>query len=208
MMAPPEPGTEIDGFVLGELIHVGTMAWIYRLVGLDGLLPLVMKIPRLGAGEPAINVVSFEVCRQVLGALEQGPQNPTLVAYGDVETTPYLVMEYIEGERLIDWTAKAPLAAHDVARIGSAFAVALHRIHRQDVLHLDLKSGNVLFRKNGEAALIDFGLSAHRQHPDLLAEEFRYPVGNWEYMSPPSKFSAFAAIRAATYSRSGYICMS
>lgn len=184
MMGPPESGTEIDGFVLGERIHVGTMAWIYRLMGPDGPLPLIMKIPRLGAGEPAVNVVSFEVCRQVLGALEQGPQNPTLVAYGDVETTPYLVMEFIEGERLIDWTTKAPLSAAEVARIGSAFAVALHRIHRQDVLHLDLKSGNVLFRKNGEAALIDFGLSAHRHYPDLLAEEFRYPVGNWEYMSP------------------------
>src|SRR4029453_9787247 len=184
MMGPPEPGTEIDGFRLGDRIHVGTMAWIYRLMGPDGPLPLIMKIPRLGAGEPAINVVSFEVCRQVLGALEQGPQNPTLVAYGDVETTPYLVMEFIEGERLIDWTTKAPLSAAEVARIGSAFAVALHRIHRQDVLHLDLKSGNVLLRKNGEAALIDFGLSAHRHYPDLLAEEFRYPVGNWEYMSP------------------------
>ncbi len=184
MMGPPEPGTEIDGFRLGDRIHVGTMAWIYRLMGPDGPLPLIMKIPRLGAGEPAVNVVSFEVCRLVLGALEQGPQNPTLVAYGDVETTPYLVMEFIEGERLIDWTAKAPLPAAEVARIGSAFAVALHRIHRQDVLHLDLKSGNVLFRKNGEAALIDFGLSAHRHYPDLLAEEFRYPVGNWEYMSP------------------------
>jgi eukaryotic-like serine/threonine-protein kinase len=184
MMAPPEPGSEIDGFRLGERIHVGTMAWIYRLAGPEGPLPLVMKVPRLGAGEPAVNVIAFEVCRMVLGALAQGPHYPTLVAYGDVETVPYLVMEHIEGTRINDWTQRAPIAPQEVARLGSAFALALHEIHRQDTIHLDLKSTNVLLRPNGLAALVDFGLAHHGHYPDLLAEEYRYPVGNWEYMSP------------------------
>ena len=81
-------------------MHVGSMASIYRLTGPHGPLPLIMKIPRLGPGERAVNVIGFEVCRMVLGALAQGPHHPTLVAYGDVETTPYLVMEYVEGARL------------------------------------------------------------------------------------------------------------
>ena len=188
MMAPPEPGSEIDGFRLGELIHVGTMAWVYRLTGTDGPLPLIMKIPRLGAGERAINVVSFEQCRLILGALPQGPHYPTLVAYGDIEATPYLVMEFIEGPRLIEWTRRAPIPAPEIATIGAALALALHEIHRQDVNHLDLKATNVVFRENGNAALIDFGLSHHGHYPDLLAEELRYPVGNWEYMSPEQIF--------------------
>ena len=91
-MAALEPGTEIDGFRLGERIHTGTMAWIYRVIGNDGPLPLIMKIPRLGPGERAVNVIGFEVERTVLGGLAQGPHHPTLVAFGDVETTPYLVM--------------------------------------------------------------------------------------------------------------------
>src|SRR5881227_4373804 len=90
-MLAPEPGTEIDGFRLGERMHVGSMASIYRLEGPKGPLPLVMKIPRLGAGERSANVVSFEQCRMVLGALSQSPHYPTLIAYGDVDTTPYLV---------------------------------------------------------------------------------------------------------------------
>ena len=183
-MRAPEPGSEIDGFRLGERIHSGTMAWIYRLMGRDAPLPLIMKIPRLGAGERAVNVISFEQCRMVLGALAQGPHHPTLVAYGDVETTPYLVMEYIDGARLSDWIEKAPIAPAEVAGLGTKLALALHEIHRQDVIHLDLKSANVLYRPSGEAALVDFGLSHHGHYPDLLAEEFRGPVGNWEYMSP------------------------
>jgi eukaryotic-like serine/threonine-protein kinase len=183
-MTAPEPGSEIDGFLLGERIHIGTMAWIYRLTGSEGPLPLIMKIPRLGPGERAVNVIGFEVERMVLGGLAQGPHHPTLVAFGDVESTPYLVMEYIDGVRLNDWTRRAPIAPQETAELGSAFALALHDVHRQDVVHLDLKSTNVLYRAAGAAALIDFGLSHHRHYPDLLAEDLPYPVGNWEYMSP------------------------
>jgi len=65
-MRAPETGSEIDGFRLGELLHVGTMASIYRLVGPKGPLPLIMKIPRLGAGERSANVVSFDLSDEQL----------------------------------------------------------------------------------------------------------------------------------------------
>src|SRR6266700_6043861 len=152
-------GSEIDGFCLGELLHAGSMAAIYRLTSRDGPLPLIIKIPRLGPGERAVNVIAFEVCRMVLGALAQGPHHPTLVAFGDVETTPYLVMEYVEGTRLNDWVGRAPLPAEEIARLGAAVALALDDLHRQGVAHLDLKPTNVLYRPGGEAVLVDFGLA-------------------------------------------------
>jgi nucleotide-binding universal stress UspA family protein len=183
-MSAPAPGSEIDGFLLGEMIHAGSMASIYRLAGPRGELPLIIKIPRLGPGERAVNVIAFEVCRMVLGALAQSPHHPTLVAFGDVETTPYLVMEYVAGVRLNDWVQRAPIAPEEIARLGSALALALHDIHRQDVVHLDLKPTNVMYRAGGEAVLIDFGLAHHSHFPDLLAEELRFPVGNWVYMAP------------------------
>jgi len=178
------PGSEVDGFRLGEVIHIGSMATIYRLTGSDGPLPLVMKIPRLGPGERAVNVIAFEQCRMVLGALPQSPHHPTLVTFGDVETTPYLVMEYIDGVRLDGWVHEAPVGADEIARLGSALALSLHDLHRQGVAHLDLKPTNVLYRTTGEAVLVDFGLAHHGYYPDLLAEEIRYPVGNWVYMAP------------------------
>ena len=183
-MGEAAPGTVIDGFRLGEMIHVGSMASIFRLEGRDGPLPLIMKIPRLGPGERSVNVLGFEVCRTVLGALAQGSHHPTLVAYGDIETTPYLVMEFVDGIRLNDWLDRLPMPAEEVARLGSAMALALHEIHRQDVIHLDLKPTNVLFRPDGRAVLIDFGLAHHSHFPDLLAEDLRIPIGNWVYMAP------------------------
>jgi hypothetical protein len=93
-------------------------------------------------------------------------------------------MEHVPGTRLDEWMKRAPLAADDVARLGHALALALHDIHRQDAIHLDLKATNILYRADGTATLIDFGLSCHRHLPDLLAAEFREPVGNWVSMAP------------------------
>jgi eukaryotic-like serine/threonine-protein kinase len=57
-------------------------------------------------------------------------------------------------------------------------------VHLQHVIHLDLKPSNVMFRDTGEAVLIDFGFSRHDRLPDLLAEQFRLPMGTAPYISP------------------------
>jgi serine/threonine protein kinase len=199
------PGSQIDGFRLGELIHAGSMAVIFRLAGPRDPLPLIMKIPRLGAGERAVNVIGFEVCRMVLGALGQGSHHPTLVAYGDVETTPYLVMQYIDGERLSEYLPRAPLPPGEIVRLGTAVAIALHDLHRRDVIHLDLKPTNVMYRPSGEAILIDFGLAHHGNLPDLLAEELRFPVGNWVYMSPEQILGVRCDPRSDIYALGGML---
>ena len=204
-MSTPGPGSEIDGFRVGEMIHAGSMASICRLTGTRGALPLIIKIPRLGAGERAVNVIAFEVCKMVLGALSQGPHHPTLVAFGDVETTPYLVMEYVVGARLNDWVQRAPIVPEEIARLGSALALALHDLHRQDVVHLDLKPTNVLYRASGEAVLIDFGLAHHSHYPDLLAEELRFPVGNWVYMAPEQVLGVRCDPRSDIYALGGIL---
>jgi len=41
-----------------------------------------------------------------------------------------------------------------------------------------------MFRENGDAVLIDYGLAHHSRLPDLLAEQFRLPLGTGPYISP------------------------
>lgn len=179
-----QPGDKIDEFAITGRIHSGGMALIYG-VEAEGLeFPAVMKIPRLGHGEPGTAVISFEV-EMTLMAVLKGKHVPRFVAVGDMARTPYIVMERIEGKSLADWAERAPVEDFDeIARIGAALATALHSIHLQDTVHLDVKPGNVLIRPDGTAVLIDFGLAHHSRYPDLLAEEWRKPIGSAPYISP------------------------
>jgi nucleotide-binding universal stress UspA family protein len=177
-------GDEIDGFQVVERIHAGGMAVLYRVSSpRDTGFPVIMKVPRLAPGDDAVSVVSFEVEHMMLAAL-QGPHVPRLVAAGDLARQPYLVMEYIEGPSLDDWLAKAPLAAAEIVRLITPLASAVHQLHCQQFVHLDLKPSNVMYRANGEAVLVDLGLGHHAHLPDLLAEEFRKAVGSAPYMAP------------------------
>jgi nucleotide-binding universal stress UspA family protein len=184
MGARLDPGTEIDGYRVEAQIHSGGMAVIYAVTGReDPGFPIVMKVPRLGFGEPAESVVSFEV-EQLVHAALKGPCVPRFVAAGDIARQPYIVMERVEGRPLSEWTDRAPVDPEEIARLGAALGTALHALHLQEAIHLDVKPSNVLIRPTGEAVLIDFGLARHAHFPDLLAEEIRSPMGSAPYISP------------------------
>jgi len=183
-----EPGAELDGFVIDDCLHAGGMAHIYRVHYAAGPrdpgFPLAMKIPRMTAGDGAENIVSFEVEHQILQVLT-GPHVPRFVAAGDLDNIPYLDMEYVEGETLQHWLdlPERPDTA-TLTRLGAAMARAAHSLHKQNVCHLDLKPANVLFRSDGSAVLLDFGLSCHAHYPDLLAEELRKAIGSPAWIAP------------------------
>jgi nucleotide-binding universal stress UspA family protein len=145
--------------------------------------PLVMKVPRLGPGEPSETVITYEVEASVHARL-LGPHVPRFVAAGDLAERPYLVMEWVEGTPLKAHADRAPLPVEEVARLGAAVATAVHSLHVQEVVHLDLKPGNVILRADGTAVLVDFGLARHAHLPDLLAEAYRHPMGSGPFLSP------------------------
>lgn len=184
-MARPlhDPGFVIDGFRLDELMHKGGMAMLWR-VSKDGLNePMLMKVPRIGEGTDPAAIVSFEMEQMILPKLD-GPHVPKFFATGDFAQQPYLVMEAIAGVSLLKRLPELPLPYDEVAGLGVKIAEALDDLHRQHVVHLDIKPSNIMFRPDGTAVLIDFGLSHHDQLPDLMQEEFRLPFGTAPYMSP------------------------
>ena len=201
-----QPGDQVDGFRVVERIHSGGMGVVYRIESPDADHPLVMKVPRFARGESASSLISYETEATVLRAL-RGPHAPRLVASGDLETQPYLAMERIDGTVLKEWVEKAPLPAPEVARLGAAVATALHAIHQQDAIHLDVKPSNVIIRPSGEAVLIDFGLAHHAHHPDLLSEESLPPQAP-RPTSRRSSCSGTGPIRGATSSRWVSCCTS
>jgi len=182
-----EPGMVVDGFRLEEKLHKGGMAWLWRVTraGADDRRqePLLMKVPILGDNDDPAAIVGFEVEQMIMPKLT-GVHVPCFVASGDFTGQPYIVMELIAGTSLRARFDEAPLPIDEVVSIGIKVANALHDLHRQHVIHLDIKPSNIMFRADGEAILIDYGLARHDKLPDLLAEEFRLPMGTGPYISP------------------------
>jgi eukaryotic-like serine/threonine-protein kinase len=194
-------GEVIDCFRLDAPLEAGGMASFWRVSradadvpsgvsGTDGTnlaggdpapFPMVMKVPLLRRGEDPLTIVGFEVEQMILARLS-GPHVPRFVAAGDFEV-PYIVMEFIPGRSLKSLLRDTPLPSGEVAAIGAKIAYALHDLHRQHVIHLDIKPSNVILRDGG-AVLIDFGLSRHDQLPDLIAEEFDGAIGTGAYVAP------------------------
>jgi protein-serine/threonine kinase len=196
MLASLLPGSVVDGWLLEEKLHTGGMAYLWRVVR-DGSaeplnpavaaaaadLPLIMKVPRVKRGEDPATIVGFEVEQMILPRL-RGLHVPRYVARGDFTKQPYIVMERIDGPTLRPRLDEAPLAIDEVIEIGARVAAALHDLHKQGLVHLDIKPSNIMLRPDGTAALVDFGLSHHDRLPDLLDEEFTLPMGTGPYMSP------------------------
>ena len=178
-----EKNAVIDGFQIEERVHVGGMATLWRVSRAGSTMPMLMKVPKISEGADPAAIVSFEMEQMIMPRLS-GVHVPKFVAAGDFAVQPYLVMERISGNTLLPRLRELPLPYAEVADIGGKIAAALDDVHRQHVIHLDVKPSNILFRPTGEAVLVDYGLSHHDQLPDLMQEEFRLPFGTAPYMSP------------------------
>src|SRR5450432_1354138 len=178
-----QPGAVIDGFAVGERLHSGGMATLWSVTRPDIAAPLLMKIPRVSEGEDPAAIVSFEMEQMILPRLS-GPHVPACFGTGDFAAQPYVVIERIPGKTLYGRLGDLPLSFEEASGIVGKIAPALADLHRQNVIHHDIKPSSIMFRPSGEVVLIDFGLSHHNQLPDLLQEEFRLPYGTAPYMAP------------------------
>lgn len=182
-----QAGFVIGEFTLVEPLREGGMATLWRVSHPRQAFPLLAKLPQVGYGEDVSRVVSFEVERMLMPSLA-GPHVPRFVASGETGDQPWLVMELVEGETLQPLLEQSPVTPERVAALGALAALALDDLHRQHVVHLDIKPGNLLLHVDAQRqeriVLLDFGLSHHAHLPDLLAEQFRVPMGTAPYIAP------------------------
>ena len=75
--------------------------------------------------------------------------------------TAYYVMDYIDGESLAERLKRTgkPMSEQDIKKFLPQILDALKEVHKNEMWHLDLKPGNIMVDKQGNAYLIDFGAS-------------------------------------------------
>lgn len=99
-----------------------------------------------------------------------------------------VVMEYVKGESLHAAMKRGPLPIADALRYMAEIAEALGEIHRQRMVHRDVKPSNIMITHQRHAKLMDFGIARSTDPPDqdgatLLTADGGL-VGTPRYMAP------------------------
>jgi len=93
-------------------------------------------------------------------------------------------MERIDGTDLARAAARAPVSVDEVRDLGARLGRAIHALHHQNVVHLDVNPSNVRNRTDGTMVLIDFGLAHHALLPDQHDVAFGEAEGTAAYIAP------------------------
>ena len=105
------------------------------------------------------------------------PHIVKVLEYFEANNTVYYAMEYVDGGNLDVYIAQQKgLTEAESIKYAKQIGDALSYMHVHKMLHLDLKPGNIMLRKNKEAILIDFGLS--KQYDENGKPETSTTVGS------------------------------
>jgi serine/threonine protein kinase len=121
---------------------------------------------------------------QAIARLGKHPNIVQVFDAGIVDNTPYIAMEFVEGETLDSIVKRrGSLPESEVVEYGRTVALALDHAHRRGVVHRDVKPANIIIDRAGEPQLLDFGIAKTLDASFLtvlLLPRFLFPCLKWE----------------------------
>jgi serine/threonine-protein kinase len=165
-----------------DQIGGGGMGMVYRAydpttdreVAIKVLPPQLMMEPEF--------LARFQNEGKVIARLEH-PHILPLYAVGEDGGVPYLVMRFVTGGSLQDRMAEARSDPDFLARTITQVADALEEAHRRNIVHRDVKPGNILLDHGDNAYLADFGIAKMLESSQYLSMSGG-GIGTPAYMPP------------------------
>jgi hypothetical protein len=177
------PGSRLGPYVLERALGRGGMATVFVGRHTATGATHAVKVLALGAGRAALRRERFDREARTLARLD----HPGVIRiHGhDVEPdgTAWLSLAFVEGEDLAGALARGPLPWRRAAEVARDVAAALAHAHAADVVHRDVKPGNVLLEAGtGRVVLTDFGVARDDGEGRLtISQEL---LGTPTYMAP------------------------
>ena len=187
------PGAKLGPYEITAPVGQGGMGEVYR--ARDTRIDRTVALKILAGTLSSIDHrASLEREARFVASLN----HPHICALHDVsreKETPFLVMEYVQGETLAARLARGALPPREAIRYSIQIGEALDHAHRHGVVHRDLKPANIMLTKTG-VKVLDFGLAALRTAAPIEVPLDRTPVagerltseqallGTVQYMAP------------------------
>jgi len=183
---PPPPGTLIDGhYRLLRTLGRGGMGIV--MLARDEVLDRDVALKLIRAGGPESGLRDRFLTEARAMARVNHPNVLQVHAFGHHVGTPYLVMEFVDGQTVGAWLRDATRTGSlpDVQaslRILEATCLGTQAIHDAKTVHGDLKPSNVLLDGDLRVRVADLGLAQLER--DLLRSGRREVAGTMSYMAP------------------------
>jgi len=156
---PPflEPGMTLDGYNILREIHASNRTQVYVAQDTESGKRVILKTPSVNFEDDPSYIDQF-LHEEWVGKRIDNPHVLKVVEPTRRRRFLYYVTEYIEGVTLQEWMLQNPRASYTGVRdIAEQIASGLRSFHRLEMVHRDLKPGNIMFDNNGRIIIIDFG---------------------------------------------------
>ncbi len=190
------PGTRIGSYEILGPLGSGGMGEVYRArdTRLDRTVA-IKALPQAVARDPE-RLARFEREAKLLASLNH-PNIGGIHGLEESSGSPYLVLEFIEGETLAERLKRGALPPREALQVVCQIACAIEAAHERGVVHRDLKPANVMLTPSRFVKVLDFGLAkggaadakTFRQSPEsataaMAATAEGTIIGTTAYMSP------------------------
>jgi eukaryotic-like serine/threonine-protein kinase len=187
------PGSHLGSYEIIGPLGAGGMGEVYRARDAKLGRDVAIKVlPPDFAGDRE-RVARFQLEAQVLASLNHSNIG-AIYDLQKTETTPFLILELVEGQTLSEKISSGPLPAGEAVEIGKQIAEALEAAHDRGIIHRDLKPANIKITPDGKVKVLDFGLAKIfeampspedlAQSPTMMSAGTGVILGTASYMSP------------------------
>ena len=187
---PPDlaPGMTMDGFEIETEIDTSKRSQIYRAHEKETGRRIILKTPSVNYEDDDAYLERFIMEQWIARRIV----NPHVVKATKLTREPtflYNVFEHVDGPTLTQWMTQHPQPDIREAQIILRGLIrGLNAMHRREVIHRDLKPGNIVLNENGQPVIIDFGACFVAGIDEITAPiERDHVLGTVEFTAPETR---------------------
>jgi serine/threonine protein kinase len=184
MVAQLQAGQEIDRYKVEWVLGEGGMASVFRVRHVTLGTTHALKV---------LSITTSDIRQRLIqeGQMQATLQHPNIVSVSDVidiQGVPGLLMEYIEGPSIDQWTYRYRPTLPEALAVFRGIVEGVGHAHNNGLIHRDIKPGNILLHVGRESIIpkvTDFGLAKFAQMPSSPKRtQPGTTMGTPQYMAP------------------------